>query len=116
MADLFTITAPLLVRFPDGTKHVMVELLRHPDGLVYFRPFWGQLPREEGIQLVSGDIRGEGTWKIGNAVITVLGCHGTNPVEAAEYAQWQLHLEQLGDHYPARNQLEQIAHEVACLP
>jgi hypothetical protein len=116
MADLFTITVPLLVRFPDGMKHVMVERLRHPDGLLYFRPFWDQLPREEGIQLVSGDIRGEGPWKIGNAVITVLGCHGANPDEAAIYSQWQSHLEQLGDHYPTRGELEQIARKAGYLP
>ncbi len=116
MADLFSITAPLLVRYPDGTKHVMVELFRHPDGLVYFRSFWDRLPRRKGILVLSGEVRGEGPWKVGDAVITVLGCHGTNPDEAAEFSQWQFHLEQIGDHYPARHEMEQILLEAGCLP
>jgi hypothetical protein len=116
MVDLFAITAPLLVRFLDGTKHVMVELFRHPEGLVYFMPFWDRLSREEGIQVLPGAIRGEGPWKIGNAVITVLGCHGSDPDEAAEYSHWQFHLEQFGGHYPVRSELERIAREAGCLP
>ena len=94
----------------------MVERLPHPNGLVYFRPFWDQLPRQEGIQLVSGDIRGEGPWKVGNAVISVLGCHGTDPEETTIYAQWQFHLEQLGGHYCTHAELEQIAREAGHLP
>jgi hypothetical protein len=116
MADLFTITAPLLVRHPDGTQHIMLELFRHPEGLVYFRTFWDRLPRGEGIRMLSGEVRGEGPWKIGDAVITVLGCHGSNPDEAAEYAQWQFHLGQLGEHYPDRDELARIAHKAGCLP
>ncbi len=116
MADLFTITAPLLVRYPDGVRHVMVEVFRHPAGVVYFRPFWDRLSREVGVRVLSGAVRGEGPWKVGEAVITVLGCHGSNPDEAAEYAQWQFHLGQLGDRYPARAELEEIARTAGCLP
>jgi len=116
MADLFTITAPLLVRYPDGNRHVVVELFRHPEGLVYFRTFWDRLPRGEGIQMVSGEVRGEGPWKIGDAVISVLGCHGSDPDGAAEYAQWQFHLGQLGEHYPVRAELEQLARQAGYLP
>lgn len=116
MADLFTITAPLLVRLPDGTRHVMVELLRHPDGLVYFRTFWDRLPRGEGIRMLPGTVRGEGPWKIGDAVISVLGCHGSNPEEAADYAQWQVHRGQLGENYPSCAELEQMARQAGRLP
>jgi hypothetical protein len=38
MADLFTLTAPLMIRYPDDTRHVMVACFKHPDGIVYFRP------------------------------------------------------------------------------
>ena len=116
MADLFSITAPLLIRYPDVTRHVMLERFPHPEGLVYFRTFWDQLPLQQGVQLVRGELRGSGPWKVGAAVITVLGCHGTNPEEAAEYAAWQFHLEQLGDGYPGRDQLAQIARDAGYLP
>jgi len=112
MADLFSITAPLLIRYPDNTRHVMVHCFPHPDGLVYFRAFWDQLPEGEDICMVGGDLRGEGPWKVGDAVITVLGCHGTHPEEAAEYADWQIHLEQLGTGYPSLGQLEGRAREI----
>ena len=116
MADLFAVTAPLLIRYPDDTRHVMVHCFPHPDGLVYFRPFWNQLPAPEGIRLVSGELRGDGPWKAGDAVITLLGCQGTHPEQAAEYADWQFHLEQLGEEYPGRDQLELKARDMGLLP
>jgi hypothetical protein len=116
MADLFSITAPLLIRYPDGTRHVMVARFPHPGGVVYFRTFWDQLPLQQGVLLARGELHGGGPWKVGAAVITVLGCHGTNPDEAAEYSAWQFHLEQLGDSYPGPAQLEQIARDAGLLP
>lgn len=112
MADLFTLTAPLLIRYPDKKWHVMVERFRHPRGLVYFRSFWDQLQPAQGIVLVPGEVRGEGPWKVGDAVITVLGCHGTNADAASEFADWQLHREQLGLSYPGREQLLELARAV----
>lgn len=116
MADLFSITAPLLIRYPDGTRHVMVAQFPHPDGLLYFRTFWDRLPRHQGVLLARGELRGSGPWKVGEAVVTVLGCHGSNPDEAAEFSAWQFHLEQLGGEYPGREQLQRIAHEAGCQP
>ena len=104
-------TVPLLVRFPDGTKHVMVHCFPHPDSLVYFRPFWDRLPDSDGVCILRGELRGEGPWKAGDAVITVLGCHGTHPEQAAEYADWQQYLEQLGPAYPSYAELEIMARE-----
>jgi hypothetical protein len=116
LADLFSITAPLLIRYVNGVRHVMVERFRHPEGLVYFRPFWDRLPDTEGVQFVRGDITGEGPWKIGTAVVTLLGCHGTDPQEAAEFSDWQCHLEQLGAAYPSRPALEELARSKGYLP
>ena len=116
MADLFTLTAPLMIRYPDNTRHVMVACFRHPRGIVYFRPFWDQLRDDAGIQVATGDIRGEGPWKVGAAVITVLGCQGTNPEQAAEFADWKFHLEQHGESYPTRDELQVIARERGVLP
>ena len=111
MADLFSVTAPLLIRYPDGTAHVMVHRLRHPQGLVYFRTFWNRLPRAEGIVLAAGEIRGDGPWRVGDAVVTLLGCHGSHPEYAAEYADWQFHLAQCPDDYPESGQLAVLARE-----
>ncbi|HYQ70352.1 MAG TPA: hypothetical protein VET88_00335 [Gammaproteobacteria bacterium] len=111
MADLFSVTAPLLIRYPDATLHVMVHRLRHPQGLVYFRTFWDRMPPAEGIVLVAGEIRGDGPWKVGDAVVTLLGCHGSHPAQAAEYADWQLHLAQSPDAYPGNEQLLALARE-----
>jgi hypothetical protein len=111
MADLFSVTAPLLIRYPDATAHVMVHRFRHPQGLVYFRPFWDRMPAAEGMILVAGEIRGDGPWKAGAAVVTLLGCHGSHPEHAAEYADWQSHLAQRHDDYPETEQLDALARE-----
>ena len=55
-------------------------------------------------------------WKVGNAVITVLGCQGTNPEQATELADWKFYLEQRGKSYPGREELEAIAREQGVLP
>lgn len=116
MADLFTLTAPLLIRFPDGRSEVMVERFPCPGGLVYFRAFRDQRDAADAIRRVEGEVRGEGPWKIGSAVITVLGCHGSHPEQAARFADWQLHREQLGDAYPDRDALRELARQAGYLP
>ena len=116
MADLFSITAPLLIRHADGHQDVMVERLPHAAGLVYCRPFWNQLPPEQGMRFVSGEVLGEGPWKVGDAVVTVLGCQGTHPQQAAEYAEWQSYREQLGDDYPDTDELRQLVEAAGIVP
>ena len=116
MADLFSVRAPLLIRYPDGRMEVMVERLPHTEGLVYFRPFWNQLPAEQGVRFVSGEVRGEGPWKVGDAVVTVLGCQGTHPQQAAEYAEWQSYCDQLGDDYPDTDELRQVVEAAGIVP
>ena len=111
MADLFSLTAPLLIRYADGSLDVMVERLPHAEGLVYFRPFWDSLPLREGIRLATGEVRGEGPWKVGDAVVTVLGCQGTHPQQAAEFAEWQMYREQQFAHYPDADALRRLAVE-----
>jgi len=116
MADLFSVTAPLLIRFSDGRREVMVERLPHPDGLLYFRPFWDELGTRQGLCVVAGEVRGEGPWKVGDAVVTVLGCHGSNPQQAELFADWQAHRARLGDDYPDRDGLVGIARDAGYLP
>jgi len=72
--DLFSVTAPLVIRLPDGSRHLMVERFPHPEGLLFFEPFWRDNERQPAVHLVHGPIRGGGPWKVGDAVVTVLGC------------------------------------------
>lgn len=88
MADLFCVKAPLVIRYPDGRRHVMVAWFECPGGLVYFEPFWPEDPAGR-VHRAAGTLRGEGPWKLGEAVITVLGCHGTDPGLAADYEAWR---------------------------
>jgi hypothetical protein len=111
MAELFRVTAPLMIRCPDGVPHVMAELFRHPRGLLYFELYWDRLPAAQGIHLVEGEIRGEGPWKAGDCVISVLGCQGTHPELAGEFAGWRAYLEECGDAFPSREQIESLARD-----
>ena len=109
MADLFSVTAPLMVRFPDGEKRIMVERFRLADGLLYLEPFWTQQHPDHAFRRVEGALKGEGPWKIGEAVVTVLGCQGTDPAMAELYARWRTHMQQPGFEFPPRDRVEELA-------
>lgn len=103
MADLFSVTAPLAIRFRDsGEKQIMVERLPCNDGLVFLPAFWTDTGIERALRYVAGPITGDGPWKVGNAVVTVLGCHGTDAELASDFSNWQTRLVQLGGAYPDR--------------
>lgn len=90
----------------------MVERFEHPDGLLYFEMFWHlHRPASRGIHLVRGEIRGDGPWKVGDAVVSVLGCQGTNPECAVAYAQWQAFLEQGAPGYPFPDAIQNLARQ-----
>jgi hypothetical protein len=72
--DIFSVTAPLVIRLPSGEKRVMAERFPHPKGLLYFEPFWRDNEFQPAVHLAEGEIKGDGPWKIGDAVITVLSC------------------------------------------
>jgi len=86
MADVFTLRAPLLVRYQNGKQCLIAEKFLHPEGLVYVKPFWldSELPE---VHLLKGEIKGEGPWKIGDVIIRLLSCADTE--QAMEWAQWQ---------------------------
>jgi hypothetical protein len=46
---------------------------------------------------------------VGDAVVTLLGCHGSHPEHAADYADWQRHLAECRDDYPESEQLASLA-------
>ena len=109
MADLFTVTAPLLILRPDGRRHVAAEVFRHPRGLVYFELFWNLRDPAETVHLLEGPFKGEGPWKVGDTVIRVLGCHGTDGPLAQQFDEWRMYRREHDDTYPQRPFIEAIA-------
>ncbi|HHH44269.1 MAG TPA: hypothetical protein ENK49_09035 [Gammaproteobacteria bacterium] len=108
MADLFTVTAPLAIRYRDGRRQVMVERLPYRDGLLYLPPFWTDQEFGDALHFVPGPIKGEGPWKVGDAVVTVLGCHGTDAGLADAFSGWQARLMELAEDYPQRTLIEKL--------
>lgn len=109
MVNLFSVTVPLLIRLPTGDMHVMAERFPHPRGLVYFDLFWHLGNPHFGVHVVEGIIKGDGPWKIGDAVVRVLGCHGTDGELARQFDQWRMYLNEHADTYPKRPFIEAIA-------
>lgn len=89
MVELFTLTAPLLVRYPDGEQRLVAEKFTHPQGMVYTEPFWleSELP---AAYLLKGEIKGDGPWKVGEVVVRLLNCGDTD--QSMQWAQWQQYL------------------------
>jgi hypothetical protein len=113
MPDLFTVTAPLSLRCQDGTRKVIAACFPHPAGLLYLDTFWHLSTPEQAAHLIRGELAGEGPWKIGGCVITVLGCHNTDPDLAAPFAHWRDYLAGSGEReYPPREQIRDIARKL----
>ena len=108
MADLFSMKSPLMIRFSNGEKHIMAEYFKHPEGLLFFDVFWNQSD-DSAIHIVKGSYKGEGPWKIGDAVINVLGCHGTDPELATLFSEWQMYMQMSADTYPSDEEIKKIA-------
>ena len=109
MADLFSVTAPLAIRFRDtGEKQIMVERLPYDDGLLFLPTFWIDKDVQQTLRFVPGPIEGDGPWKAGQAIITVLACHGTDAQLANEFSAWQTRLMEIGDAYPVRSDIHKI--------
>ena len=109
VADLFSVTAPLLIRLADGSRAVIAECFPHPQGILYFDLFWHGGDPAETIHLIAGEITGAGPWKIGASVVRVLGCQGTDAELADAWAQWSLYLNDCAEEYPPRALIYAIA-------
>lgn len=101
MADLFSVTAPLAIRFKDsGEKQIMVARLPYNNGLLFLPTFWTDMEPRQALRYVPGPVEGDGPWKVGNAIVTVLACHGTDAALANDFSCWQSFLMELGEDYP----------------
>jgi hypothetical protein len=109
MARLETVTAPLVVRLPDGSERVVAACFPHPLGVLYLDLFWHQRSPNEAAHLLRGELNGEGPWRVGDAVIRTLGCQGTDPHLQPQFVPWRDYLAQHDDDYPPREQILEIA-------
>lgn len=108
MADLFTVTAPLAIRLRDGSKELVAEKIPYNDGLIYLPPFWPEMDIETAIRYVPGPIKGDGPWKVGDAVVAVLACHGTDAGLASDFSSWQSYLMQVDEAYPSPDEISRL--------
>ncbi len=115
MADLFSMTAPLTLRNPQGEEILLAEIYKHPKGLLYFEPFWHLKEPEEGIHLIKGWVSGEGPWKISDYIIKVLACYGTDACLASDFAQWQDYRMAAGGEYPPPPLIDAIATKLGAM-
>mgnify|MGYP001582144220 CR=1 FL=1 len=109
MADLFRVTATLLIRLPTGDMHVMAERFPHPRGLVYFDLFWHLGNPHKGVHVVEGIIKGDGPWKIGDSMVRELGFHGADGALARRFDEWRAYIGDNADAYPPHAQIVAIA-------
>jgi len=115
MADLFSITAPMLVRRGDGVRHIIAERfpLVNSSGLVYFEVYWHlHRPATEAIHVLNGEILGDGPWRIANNVVSILGCQGSDPELATAFAEWQQYLQLGAPGYPGREAVCMLARSI----
>lgn len=110
MADLFSVTAPLALRLPDGSRKLIAECFPHPSGLLYLDIFWHRSTPDQAAHVIRGKLRGEGPWRIGDCIITVLGCQGSDPELQDPHSRWRDYLQEFGEQeYPPPSQLRDIA-------
>ena len=107
--DLFSVTAPLTLKFPDGGEVLLAEIYKHPKGLLYFEPYWHLKGPTEGIHLIKGWLEGNGPWKISDHVIKVLACYGSDACLATDFSEWQNYRLTNPGAYPPQPMIDAIA-------
>jgi hypothetical protein len=112
MPDLFSITAPLMIRSPGGEEKVIAHHFPHSRGMLYFDLYWHLGQPEQLTHVIEGEVTGEGPWKIGEHVINILGCHGTNSDLAMQFEQWQTFLHRADANYPPEPLIVAIARKL----
>ncbi len=114
MAELQDVTAPLVVRAPDGSERVVARAFPHPRGVVVLDLFWHLKTPDEAAHLLTGTLQGEGPWRVGDHVLRVLGCANTDPHLQDQFQPWKAYLEAEGDAYPPEAQIRDIARKLGC--
>lgn len=116
MPTVDSMTAPLVLRHPDGNEQLVAACFTHPDGMLYFDLFWHQSTPGKAAHLVRGELRGDGPWRVGEHRLRVLGCHNTDPHLQDDFSAWQQYLQTHADAYPPRAQIIEIARKLGATP
>ena len=116
MPAIDTVTAPLVLRHPDGREQLIAACFTHPQGLLYLDLYWHQATPQQAAHLIHGELRGEGPWRIGDARMRVLGCHNTDPHLQDDFSAWQHYLQTHAADYPPREQMLDIARRLGATP
>lgn len=116
MPAIDTVTAPLVIRHPDGQEQLVAACFTHPDGLLYLDLYWHQSTPQKAAHLLRGTLSGDGPWRIGETRLRVLGCHNTDPHLQDDFVAWQQHLHEQADRYPPREQIIDIASRLGATP
>lgn len=116
MAIIDQVTAPLVLRDPQGNEKVVAAAFTHPQGLLCLDLFWHQSTPEQAAHLLRGELCGEGPWRIADYRIRVLGCHNTDPHLADQFARWSQYLQNHPNEYPPREQITEIARRLGATP
>lgn len=101
MADLFSMTAPLVFRDPDGSERLAAAVFPHPEGVLVFDLYWHAGDPAQTTRVLRGRVQGEGPWKVGAVVIRLLGCQGTDAELAQAWQDWQACIQASEDYPPA---------------
>ena len=115
MAQIDTVTAPLIIRFSQEEEKVVARAFSHPLGLVYLDLFWHRSTPNKAAHLIQGQLQGEGPWRVGDARIRVLGCASTDPHLQEQYIPWRDYLNQHPEDYPPEKQIREIARRLGCI-
>ena len=115
MPSIDSVTAPLVLRHPDGQEQLVAACFPHPKGLLYFDLYWHQKTPNEAAHLLHGELRGEGPWRIGDSRLRVLGCHNTDPHLQRAFTDWQHYLQTHPDSYPPAAQIRDIARKLGAV-
>jgi len=122
MANIDEMTAPLVIRFADGSEQITAHCFPHPLGLLYLDPFWNLSSPDEAAHLVRGRLEGDGPWKSSDedgktlASVRVLGCQNTDPHLHPHYQPWKAWLENNPSQYPGPDQIRTIARKLGATP
>jgi len=112
MNNIFSVTAPLTIKFPDGSRKLIIEKFSHEQGLLIYEPFWHINGLTNSVHLIKGDITGEGPWKIGQHIIMVTGCQVSDPEMSRQLSDWQAYLSIPDQQYPGEEQIRILARKL----
>ena len=116
MAAVDNVTAPLVLRHPDGREQLIAACFTHPLGVLYLDLYWHLSTPQQAAHLIRGQVQGEGPWRIGDSRLRTLGCANTDPHLQDDFTAWQRHLQANADSYPPRQQIVDIAQRLGASP